>query len=117
VIGQYVKKEDSVLAGCVQERPTSYVHIGVAGEVFFCCQDFFKKDRLGDLTEQPLSEILASPSARKYLEYVYGGRESPADFICKRCELAIYRDDDEAALEPAMAKDSLQQAKGQPAQR
>jgi len=116
VIRHYVKKEDAVLAGCVQDRPTSYVHIGVAGEVFFCCQDFFKKDRLGDLTEQPLSEILDSPSARKYLEYVYGGRESPADFICKRCELAIYRNGDEAALEPPMAQDRMQQAKGRPAQ-
>ncbi|MBK7471115.1 MAG: SPASM domain-containing protein [Betaproteobacteria bacterium] len=91
VLKHYVKKEDAVLAGCLQDRPTSYVHVGVAGEVFFCCQDFFKKDRLGDLTQQPLREILASPTARKYLEYVYGGLESPADFICKRCELAVYR--------------------------
>ncbi|MFS8084032.1 MAG: radical SAM/SPASM domain-containing protein [Acidobacteriota bacterium] len=91
VIRQYVKKEDAVLAGCVQDRPISYVHVGVAGEVFLCCQDFFKKDRLGDLTQQSLREILSSPTVRKYLEYVYAGRESPADFICKRCELAIYR--------------------------
>ncbi|MBK8741130.1 MAG: SPASM domain-containing protein [Betaproteobacteria bacterium] len=91
VLKHYVKKEDAVLAGCLQDRPTSYVHVGVAGEVFFCCQDYFKKDRLGDLTQQPLREILASPTARKYLEYVYGGLESPADFICKRCELAVYR--------------------------
>jgi hypothetical protein len=67
------------------------VHIGVSGEVFFCCQDYFKKDRLGDLTEQHLPEILESPTARRYLEYVYGGRESPADFICKHCEVAVYR--------------------------
>lgn len=92
VIRPYVKKEDAVLAGCLQDRPVAYVHIGVAGEVFFCCQDFFKKDRLGDLTQQTLKEILDSPPARKYLEYVYGGLESPVDFICKRCELAVYRD-------------------------
>ena len=91
VIRPYVKKTDAVLAGCLQDRPIAYVHIGVAGEVFLCCQDYFKKDRLGDLTRQPLSEILKSPEARKYLEYVYGGRESPADFICNRCELAVYR--------------------------
>jgi MoaA/NifB/PqqE/SkfB family radical SAM enzyme len=91
VIRPYVKKEDAVLAGCLQDRPTAYVHIGVAGEVFLCCQDYFKKDRLGDLTQQSLREILDSPEARKYLEYIYGGRESPADFICKRCELAVYR--------------------------
>ena len=91
VIRPYTKKADAVLAGCLQDRPTSYVHVGVEGEVFFCCQDFFKKDRLGDLTKQPLREILDSPSARKYLEYVYGGLESPVDFICKRCELAVYK--------------------------
>lgn len=91
VIRQYVKKEDAVLAGCLQDRPVAYVHIGVAGEVFFCCQDYFKKDRLGDLTQQSLREILDAPPARRYLEYVYAGRESPPDFICKRCELAVYR--------------------------
>lgn len=91
VIQPYAKKADAVLAGCLQDRPTAYVHIGVAGEVFLCCQDYFKKDRLGDLTRQPLSEILKSPEARKYLEYIYGGRESPADFICNRCELAVFR--------------------------
>ena len=88
---QDVRSEGSVLAGCLQDRPVAYVHIGVAGEVFFCCQDFFKKDRLGDLTQQTLREILDSPPARRYLEYVYSGRESPPDFICKRCELAVYR--------------------------
>ena len=91
VVTPYTRRADAVLAGCLQDRPTSYVHIGVAGEVFLCCQDFFKKDRLGDLTRQSLREILTSPEAIKYLEYVYGGKESPADFICNRCELAIYR--------------------------
>jgi sulfatase maturation enzyme AslB (radical SAM superfamily) len=91
VMRPYTKREDAVLSGCLQDRPTGYVHIGVAGEVFLCCQDFFKKDRLGDLTQQSLRAILASPQATKYLEYIYGGRESPADFICKRCELAVYR--------------------------
>ena len=100
VIRPYVKREDAVLAGCLQDRPTAYVHVGVAGEVFLCCQDYFKKDRLGDLTQQSLREILEAPPARKYLEYIYGGRESPADFICKRCELAIYRSPVEAELSP-----------------
>ena len=91
VIPIHPRKADAVLAGCLQDRPTAYVHIGVEGEVFLCCQDYFKKDRLGDLTRQSLVEILKSPAATKYLEYVYGGRESPADFICNRCELAVYR--------------------------
>jgi sulfatase maturation enzyme AslB (radical SAM superfamily) len=92
VIRPFIRKEHAVLAGCLQDRPTAYVHVGVAGEVFLCCQDYFKKDQLGDLTRQTLREILDSEQARKYLEYVYGGRESPADFICNRCELAVYRD-------------------------
>ncbi|MEP7085558.1 MAG: radical SAM protein, partial [Betaproteobacteria bacterium] len=100
VIRPYVKREDAVLAGCLQDRPTAYVHVGVAGEVFLCCQDYFKKDRMGDLTQQSLREILASPATRKYLEYIYGGRESPPDFICKRCELAIYRSPAVAELSP-----------------
>jgi MoaA/NifB/PqqE/SkfB family radical SAM enzyme len=107
VIRPYVKKEDAVLAGCLQDRPTAYVHIGVEGEVFFCCQDFFKKDRLGDLTLQPLREILESPVATKYLEYVYAGRESPADFICRRCELAVYRSREEVESESGLVPDTV----------
>jgi radical SAM protein with 4Fe4S-binding SPASM domain len=88
-ISEGLEKEPGALAGCAQNRPVDYVHIGIDGEVFLCCQDFFKEYRLGDLTQQHLLDILNSEPARAYLEYIYSGRESPPNFICKRCEFAI----------------------------
>ncbi len=89
-IPEDLEKGPGVLAGCAQNRPVDYVHIGIHGEVFLCCQDFFKECRLGDLTRHRLVEILDSEAAKTYLESIYSGRESPPDFICKRCEFAIY---------------------------
>ena len=85
-----LEKEPGALAGCAQNRPVDYVHIGIHGEIFLCCQDFFKEYRLGDLIQQRLADILNSEPAKTYLESIYSGRESAPDFICKKCEFAIY---------------------------
>ncbi len=89
-ISEGPEKKPGTLAGCAQNRPVDYVHIGIDGEVFLCCQDFFKEYRLGDLTQQHLIEILNSEPVRTYLENIYSGRESAPNFICKKCEFAIY---------------------------
>ena len=89
-IHEGLESERGPLSGCLMNRPVDYVHVGVNGEVFLCCQDFFKEYRLGDLTHQHLLEILKSEQARTYLENIYSGRESPPNFICKRCEFAVY---------------------------
>jgi radical SAM protein with 4Fe4S-binding SPASM domain len=98
-IPEDLEKEPGALAGCAQNRPVDYVHIGIHGEVFLCCQDFFKEFRLGDLTQQHLVDILNSEPAKTYLEYIYSGRESAPNFICKRCEFAIYSPEGEVYRE------------------
>ena len=89
-MSENIEKEPGPLVGCAQNRPVDYIHIGIEGEIFLCCQDFFKEYRLGDLTQQHLVDILNSEPAKTYLEYIYSGRESAPDFICKRCEFALY---------------------------
>lgn len=84
-------KKEGILAGCSIKRPINHVHIGIKGEVFLCCQDFFKRYRFGSLKEKRLKDILTSKSARKYLEYIYGGKETPSNFICRACEFVIYK--------------------------
>lgn len=79
------------LVGCSINRPTGYLHIGVHGEVFLCCQDFFKFYRLGHLRDTPLAEILRSETATEYLGYLYGQKEAPASFICRNCNCALFR--------------------------
>lgn len=77
------------LMGCLIDRPINYIHIGVHGEIFFCCQDFFKRYQLGFIQDGPLEEILTSGNAKEYLGYLYGEKDVPAGFICRTCEYAI----------------------------
>ncbi len=78
-----------VLRGCSINRPTSYVHIGVDGTVFFCCEDYWKQYQIGNIAERPLSEILRSERMRTYLSYLTGESTAPENFLCRSCELAI----------------------------
>jgi len=81
-----------VLAGCFIKRPINHVHIGIDGEVFLCCQDFFKKYKYGSLKEMRLKKILNSEAVKKYLGFIYGGKGVfPRNFICRSCEFAIYK--------------------------
>jgi len=77
------------LEGCLLDnRPIDYVHIAVDGDVFLCCQDFFKRYRFGNIRNQRLREILASGVAKEHLAWVYGEKEAPDDFICRNCEFS-----------------------------
>lgn len=78
------------LVGCKINRPVRYLHIGVRGEVFFCCQDYFKKYRLGNLTSTSLKSILVSTETNRYLSYLYGFANPPEEFICNKCEFAVF---------------------------
>lgn len=84
-------KDERTLSGCLIRRPINHIHVGIDGEIFLCCQDFFKEYKFGSLRESSLRDILTSESASKYLEYIYGEREAPTNFICRNCEFAIYK--------------------------
>lgn len=92
VSGFNSNRHEGRLVGCSSRRVLDYVHVGVEGEVFLCCQDYFKKYRLGTLQENNLPQILASEQTRKYLSYIYGEAEAPKDFICRSCQFAVFED-------------------------
>jgi len=90
VSGLNPNRHEGRLVGCSTRRVLDYIHVGFEGEVFLCCQDYFKKYRLGNLKEQNLTQVLASEQARKYLSYIYGEAEAPSDFICRSCQFAVF---------------------------
>jgi len=77
------------LVGCAWDRPTRFLHIAVNGDLFLCCQDYFKRTVFGNLLRSPLDEVLNSEQRRKYLDYIYGVKDAPSDFLCRSCEQAI----------------------------
>jgi len=82
-------RHEGRIIGCVTRRVIDFVHIGVEGEVFLCCQDYFKKYQLGNIREQNLKQILSSDKTREYLGYIYGEVDAPNDFLCRSCEFAV----------------------------
>lgn len=78
------------IVGCRLKRPERFLHIGVDGDVFLCCLDYFKKYVFGNLLVSSLEEVLHSERRMEYLSYVSGKAESPEQFICRNCEFAVY---------------------------
>jgi hypothetical protein len=78
----------SRLSGCRINRPRRFVHVGVDGSIFFCCEDYSQQYVIGRLGDQPLLEILASAKMGEYLGFLEGALDAPNDFICRSCELA-----------------------------
>jgi len=61
------------------------LHVLYDGSVTVCCNDWQKRNILGNLETQTITELFNS---REYKEFMYMGHgyiESPPDFICKMC--------------------------------
>lgn len=76
------------VAGCEQGRD-GWLCFRASGELVLCCMDWEHETCVGNLTGQPLEELLSSPRFVEQRLQVRGQRPSPEDFICKRCEWAI----------------------------
>lgn len=83
--------KSGTLAGCSISRPLNYVHISLTGDVFFCCQDYFKRTVTGTLLAQELAEILYGEKMQNNLNFLYGIKSAPQDFLCNSCEFAVER--------------------------
>ncbi len=67
------------------------------GAVLACCQDFLKRNQVGDLTHEPLREVLSNQARKEVFEKLRDGRWD--DFVtCKNC-----RFDSQEALEQLLA--------------
>lgn len=78
------------LRGCGQEdRPNQWVHLAANGEALLCCHDYAQTYVVGDVNRQSLGEIFAGDRLEQFRRFISGADEAPADFICRRCQLAI----------------------------
>ncbi|WP_236608435.1 MULTISPECIES: SPASM domain-containing protein [Pseudodesulfovibrio] len=66
-------------------RVDSWLHFLYTGELCICCMDYHREQIFGDITKQSLKEIRESEAYTTMRDKAFGRRESPADFICKRC--------------------------------
>ena len=78
------------LAGCgLRNRTAEWLHINANGNVILCCQDYFEEHVLGNVMEQPLTEILDNEARHRFHRWTMGREEAPPNYICRRCSHAI----------------------------
>jgi pyruvate-formate lyase-activating enzyme len=78
------------LRGCGQEdRPNQWVHLAANGEALLCCHDYAQAYVVGDVNVQSLDGIFNDGRLEQFRRWISGAEEAPADFICRRCQLAI----------------------------
>ena len=79
------------LRGCelMGSRPFEHLHVTATGKAVLCCQDYYEKLTIGDLTRETVAEILGGDTMARLRRWTYGVDEAPADFLCRRCEFAL----------------------------
>lgn len=71
------------LTGC--SWPVNHLHIGVEGNVFLCCNDYFKREVFGHIDDGSIREVLSSDAAVALRRKIFGVADAEDDFICRRC--------------------------------
>ncbi len=87
--------------GCTSIWANEMVHIVEDGNVVLCCMDWRREVILGNINRQNIYQIWNSRHYQDIRDKRDGRKESPANFICKRCEAAIIN----KPSEPDITKD------------
>lgn len=81
--GQAIDISEPYLQGCYY--PLNQLNIGVEGNCFICCEDFYQKETFGRIQDGEIGEILNNPLAKQMRRRVFGGEIAPENFICRKC--------------------------------
>lgn len=73
------------LKGFYCPRVDSWLHFLYTGELCICCMDYHREQIFGDITTHTVEEIFKSESYLNLRNQAFGLKESPENFICKRC--------------------------------
>lgn len=76
------------LSGC--RRFLENLAIGIDGELFICCQDYFKKYKIDNVYNKNIKEIIDSVEYINLKKSILGLSYTNEDFICRSCNEAIY---------------------------
>ncbi|MBN3865705.1 radical SAM protein [Pseudomonas frederiksbergensis] len=79
----------SRISACELNRPFERLVIRHDGTCVLCSQDWRGEVILGDINNDSISKIWNSETTRKIREIVSGGCDTPLNFICRKCKLAI----------------------------
>ncbi|MFD4406731.1 radical SAM/SPASM domain-containing protein [Nocardia sp. NPDC058499] len=71
------------LTGC--GWPVHHANISVAGDLFLCCNDYYQRERFGNIRDGSLHELMTSDAAVLLRQKVFGVADSADDFLCRRC--------------------------------
>lgn len=63
------------------------MHIVEDGKVVLCCMDWKRDIVLGDLSKESIYEVW-NGKRKNVWQMIYGKKEMPADFLCRKCEAA-----------------------------
>jgi MoaA/NifB/PqqE/SkfB family radical SAM enzyme len=79
------------LRGCelMGSRPFEHLHVTATAKAVLCCQDYYERLTVGDLTTQSVRDLLGGDTMARLRRWTYGVEEAPEDFLCRRCEFAI----------------------------
>lgn len=77
------------LMGCTDVLQRLYV--GVKGDCFQCCEDYYQETVYGNIMDGEISQILLSDGAKNMRQYVYGDKLANDTYLCRRCILMAYR--------------------------
>ncbi len=73
----------SSLVGC--KSPLQTMIIGWNGDVILCCNDYYKNNVYGNLSEGTIEEILHSEKAIAMRKRVFGEIQTDDEFLCRKC--------------------------------
>jgi len=76
--------------GCNSIWTDEMVHILYNGDIILCCMDWRREVVLGNVYNETIFDIW-NGERKEVWKQVEGKKESPSDFICKRCEEAVLR--------------------------
>ncbi|MEV5747921.1 radical SAM/SPASM domain-containing protein [Actinoallomurus sp. NPDC052308] len=71
------------LRGC--SWPVNHAHFSVGGDMFICCNDYYQREKFGNIRSGSVHELMTSEEAVLLRRRVFGVAEAPDDYICRAC--------------------------------
>ncbi|HXQ70750.1 MAG TPA: radical SAM protein, partial [Pyrinomonadaceae bacterium] len=74
---------DGRLTGCAW--PVNHAYFSVTGDMFICCNDYYQREKFGNIRSGSVHEIMTSPEAILLRRRVFGVADAPGDYVCRSC--------------------------------
>ena len=78
-------KGNNYMYKCLKKVLKSNFSVNYKGKVFLCCQDYYQKNVIGDLTKDSVEHILNTEEANHLRDQMYSNIPADKDLICRKC--------------------------------